>query len=150
MKKIGLLILVVSFLIAGFVYAGQKERIAVAADEKMPEAAVSSQAGRSSFFLLFDEKGRFLEAISNPYTEAKSRGGAVVGNIVGIIIILILNRSGITFDFGMQKGLILSATIAPVDVLIISFIVILISVIASLQPAFKASRMEPIIALRHV
>jgi putative ABC transport system permease protein len=76
--------------------------------------------------------------------------GAVVGNIVGIIIILILNRSGITFDFGMQKGLILSATIAPVDVLIISFIVILISVIASLQPAFKASRMEPIIALRHV
>jgi len=77
MKKIGLLILVVSFLIAGFVYAGQKERIAVAADEKMPEAAVSSQAGRSSFFLLFDEKGRFLEAISNPYTEAKSRGGAV-------------------------------------------------------------------------
>ena len=77
MKKIGLLILVVSFLIAGFVYAGQKERIAVAADEKMPEAAVSSQAGRSSFFLLFDEKGRFLEAISNPYTEAKSRGVAV-------------------------------------------------------------------------
>lgn len=77
MKKIGLVILVVSFLIAGFVYAGQKERIAVAADEKMPEAAVSGQAGRSSFFLLFDEKGRFLEAISNPYKEAKSRGVAV-------------------------------------------------------------------------
>ena len=77
MKKIGLLILIVSFLIAGFVYAGQKERIAVAADEKMPEAAVSGQAGRSSFFLLFDEKGRFLEAIGNPYTEAKSRGIAV-------------------------------------------------------------------------
>ena len=77
MKKIGLLILVVSLLIAGFVYAGQKERIAVAADKKVPEAAVSSQAGRSSFFLLFDEKGTFLEAIGNPYTEAKSRGVAV-------------------------------------------------------------------------
>ena len=46
--------------------------------------------------------------------------GAVAGNIVGIIIILILNRIGITFDFGMQKGLVLSATIAPGDVLIIS------------------------------
>jgi putative ABC transport system permease protein len=76
--------------------------------------------------------------------------GALAGNIVGIIIILVINRSGITFDFGMQKGLILSATIAPGDVLIISVIVILISVIASLQPAFKASRMEPITALRHV
>jgi len=76
--------------------------------------------------------------------------GAVAGNILGITIILILNRIGITFDFGMQKGLVLSATIAPGDVLIISLIVILISVIASLQPAFKASRMEPIKALRHV
>jgi putative ABC transport system permease protein len=76
--------------------------------------------------------------------------GAVAGNIVGIIIILIINRAGITFDFGMQKGLVLSATIAPADVLIISAIVIFISVIASLQPAFKASRMEPIKALRHV
>jgi len=76
--------------------------------------------------------------------------GAVAGNILGIILILILNRIGITFDFGMQKGLVLSATIAPGDVLVISFIVILISVIASLQPAFKASRMEPIKALRHV
>ena len=46
--------------------------------------------------------------------------GAVAGNILGIIIILILNRIGITFDFGMQKGLVLSATIAPGDVLIIS------------------------------
>ena len=72
------MILVVFFLMTGFVYAGQKERIAVAADEKVPEAAVSGQAGRSSFFLLFDEKGMFLEAIGNPYTEAKSRGIAVV------------------------------------------------------------------------
>jgi predicted Fe-Mo cluster-binding NifX family protein len=71
------MILVVFFLMTGFVYAGQKERIAVAADEKVPGAAVSSQAGRSSFFLLFDEKGTFLEVIVNPYTEGKSRGIAV-------------------------------------------------------------------------
>jgi len=29
--------------------------------------------------------------------------GALAGNILGIIIILILNRIGITFDFGLQK-----------------------------------------------
>jgi len=76
--------------------------------------------------------------------------GIFIGNIIGLIIVFVLNLTGISFDFGRQKGLILKATIAPVDVLIISGIVILISVLASLQPAFKASRMEPIKALRHV
>lgn len=76
--------------------------------------------------------------------------GVIIGNIIGLIIIFILNLSGITFDFGRQTGLILRATIAPLDVVIISGIVILISVLASLQPAWKASRMEPIKALRHV
>jgi putative ABC transport system permease protein len=76
--------------------------------------------------------------------------GVIIGNFIGLSIILVLNLSGISFDFGRQKGLILKATIAPVDVLVISAIVILISVLASLQPALKASRMEPIRALRHV
>jgi len=76
--------------------------------------------------------------------------GVVVGNLIGLIIIFVLNSAGIKFDFGMQKDLVLSPTIAPSDLLITSVIVILVSVIASLQPAFKASRMEPIIALRHV
>jgi putative ABC transport system permease protein len=76
--------------------------------------------------------------------------GVVIGDIIGLIIIFILNLSGITFDFGRQTGLVLKATIAPMDVLIISVIVIFIAVIASLQPAMKASRMEPIKALRHV
>jgi len=76
--------------------------------------------------------------------------GALAGDLIGLIIILILNRVGITFDFGRETGLVLSATIGPSDVLMISVIVIFISVVASLQPAYKASRMEPIKALRHV
>jgi putative ABC transport system permease protein len=75
--------------------------------------------------------------------------GAVAGNLLGAVIIQIINRSGITFEFGRQM-FVLSASIAPADILMISFIVIFISVIASLQPALKASRMEPIQALRHV
>ena len=76
--------------------------------------------------------------------------GVIAGNVLGMIIIIIVNLSKITFSFGRQTGLILSAKVAPMDMLIISLIVIVISVIASLQPAFKASRMEPIKALRHV
>lgn len=76
--------------------------------------------------------------------------GAIIGNIVGVSIILVLNLLKITFNFGQQTGLLLVARITPSDLLFISVTVITVSVIASLQPAFKASRMEPIEALRHV
>jgi len=77
--------------------------------------------------------------------------GVVIGNIIGMAIIFIMNASGgVTFDFGMQKGLVLSPTLNPMNMLVVSAIVIFVSVVASLQPALKASRMEPIKALRHV
>jgi putative ABC transport system permease protein len=76
--------------------------------------------------------------------------GAVTGSLIGLIIVLILNFVGLRFDFGMQKDLVLAATIAFRDLIVTSGIVILVAVIASLQPALKASRMEPIKALRHV
>ena len=76
--------------------------------------------------------------------------GAIIGNVVGIALVSIINMSRITFNFGMQQGLVLQATIKPSDLIVISLTVIIVSVIASLQPAFKASRMEPIEALRHV
>jgi putative ABC transport system permease protein len=76
--------------------------------------------------------------------------GVILGNILGIVIIFILNISKITFDFGRQTGLLLSPTLYLQDVFVISIIVIIISVIASLQPAYKASKMEPIEALRYV
>jgi putative ABC transport system permease protein len=44
----------------------------------------------------------------------------------------------------------LAPTIDTVDVITIGMIVIGIAVLASLQPAFKAARMDPITALRHV
>jgi putative ABC transport system permease protein len=50
----------------------------------------------------------------------------------------------------MQQGLVLQAQVNPRDLVVISATVVMVAVIASLQPAFKASRMEPIEALRHV
>jgi putative ABC transport system permease protein len=76
--------------------------------------------------------------------------GAFIGNLIGVVIVLVANLIGIRFDFAQQKGLLLSASIDPSDLLVVSVIVIVVAVLASLQPAFKASRMEPIAALRHV
>jgi len=78
----------------------------------------------------------------------------VVGSILGILITIlatwIINLSRISFNFGRQVGLILSPRLDPIDILVISLIVIAVSVAAALHPAIKASRMEPINALRHI
>jgi putative ABC transport system permease protein len=76
--------------------------------------------------------------------------GAIIGNAAGLIIVFVLKAVKITFEFGRQTGLVLAPTINVSDILVISFIVIGVAIIGSLQPAFKASRMEPIKALRHV
>jgi len=76
--------------------------------------------------------------------------GVLTGVILNAGILYILNMVGLSFDFGRQTGLILSPTIDLSDIWVISAIVIVVSVVASLQPAYKASKMEPIDALRHV
>ena len=76
--------------------------------------------------------------------------GAAAGNILALGIIFLINLVKITFNFGRQSGLVLSPNLNIIDILWISVIVIMVSVAAALQPALKASRMEPVEALRHV
>ena len=76
--------------------------------------------------------------------------GAIVGNVIGSAIVLTLDFAKITFDFGMLTGLVLSPTLQVSDMITVSIIVIIVAVLGSLQPALKASKMEPIVALRHV
>ncbi len=76
--------------------------------------------------------------------------GALAGDIIGSCIIAIINLSHITFSFGQQTGLVLKASLQPSDILMVSLIVVIVAVLATLQPALKAAKMEPIEALRHV
>jgi len=76
--------------------------------------------------------------------------GTVCGIVLGTVSVYVINIMKVSFNFGRNTGLILSPSIKVWDILVISAIVIVVSIIASFQPAFKASRMEPIEALRHV
>jgi len=76
--------------------------------------------------------------------------GTAVGTVISLISIAAINAAKLTFDFGRQSNLVLAPTIGAEDVITIMLIVIGIAGAASLQPAFKAARMDPITALRHV
>jgi putative ABC transport system permease protein len=75
--------------------------------------------------------------------------GTIIGVLISVVTIVIINAKTLTFSFGRQENLVLQPTISPGEILVISLIVVLVAVLASLQPAWKASRMNPITALRH-
>ena len=77
-------------------------------------------------------------------------GGTALGITISLATIYALNVWKITFSFGMQQGLVLSPSIRAVDVVTISAMVVVMALLASLQPAWKASRMDPVRALGHV
>jgi len=76
--------------------------------------------------------------------------GTTLGTVISLAGIAVINTAGFTFNFGRQTNLVLAPSIGTGDVVTIVLIVIGIAVAASLQPAFKAARMDPVTALRHV
>jgi putative ABC transport system permease protein len=77
-------------------------------------------------------------------------GGTALGTVISLAAIYAMNVWKITFNFGMQQGLVLSPAISPRDVVTIAGMVVLMALLASFQPAWKASRMDPVRALGHV
>ncbi|MBN1759266.1 MAG: ABC transporter permease [Chitinispirillaceae bacterium] len=76
--------------------------------------------------------------------------GVIVGTIISWVIVLAISMAKPTFAFGMRDGFVLHPSMQPVETLTISIIVLVVAVIASLQPAVKASRLDPIKALKTV
>jgi predicted Fe-Mo cluster-binding NifX family protein len=91
MKRSAGLLLVLLHFSSLTAFAAGPAAIGVAAEGKVPSSLVSSVAGRCPYFLLFDEKGTFVEAVANPHKDARSGAGTHVvdflaGKSVKIVI----------------------------------------------------------------
>jgi putative ABC transport system permease protein len=77
--------------------------------------------------------------------------GALAGAVLGTGALWILNLTGVEVAFGGANQVFeLAPSVTPGEVISACLIVLLVSVLASLQPAAKAAALEPVDALRHV
>jgi putative ABC transport system permease protein len=76
--------------------------------------------------------------------------GTAIGVALSLAIVYALNVWPVHVIFGRQQELVLVPALAASDAVLIGGIVIVVAILASLQPAWKAARMDPITALRHV
>ncbi|HYL88849.1 MAG TPA: FtsX-like permease family protein [Burkholderiales bacterium] len=78
-------------------------------------------------------------------------GGAVLGTAISLGAIYALNVWKVSVHFGMQQEAIrLAPAVSVTDIVTIAAMVVIMALLASLQPAWKASRMDPVRALGHV
>jgi len=76
--------------------------------------------------------------------------GTVLGALVSLAAIYAIKLWQPHFAFGQQQDLVMAPAIATGQVVTVALLVVGVAVLASLQPAWKASRLDPIDALRHV
>jgi putative ABC transport system permease protein len=140
-KMIDLMTLFIKVMLVAIVLVSIMNVMIMAVYERIGEigtiAAIGTTPGK--ILSLFLAEG-FLLAIV----------GTVTGTLISLLAIAGLNRAAFTFNFGMQTGLLLQPVISVRQIVPVLLIVIGIAVLASLQPAWKAARMDPITALRHV
>lgn len=101
-------------------------------------AAMGTRPGR--IMALFVAEGFCLGLVS-----------ALTGAAIGIGLLEMLNLIGVDVAFGRANQVFtLAPSVEPVEVLSACLIVLGVSILASLQPAAKAARLEPVEALRHI
>jgi putative ABC transport system permease protein len=138
---VDLLIITVKIVLIAIVLISILNVMMMSVYERVSEIGTISAIGTipSKILWLFMAEGFSLGTIST-----------IVGNIIGVLALLLINIANIHFSFGRMKNILLETSIAPSDLISVSLIVIFIACISSLRPALKASRMQPVEALRHV
>lgn len=75
--------------------------------------------------------------------------GTILGVALSLGVVALLNVWPLQFPFGRQI-ITLRPVLSGAEIAVVAVMVVAMAVLASLQPAWRASRMDPIQALRHV
>jgi putative ABC transport system permease protein len=140
-RMIDLLDVFIRVMLVGIVLISVMNVMMMAVYERIREIGTISAIGTPPrrILALFVSEGLLLAVI-----------GTLIGAVLSYAIVYALNIWPVTIVFGRQQNLLLQPSLAMADVGLIAIVVLVVATIATLQPAWKAARMDPIIALRHV
>jgi putative ABC transport system permease protein len=140
-RMIDLLDLFIRVMLVGIVLIAVMNVMIMAVYERIREIGMISAIGTPPrrILALFLAEGALLGV-----------AGTAIGVALSLAIVSALNVWPLHFTFGRQQELVLEPSLAAGEAVLIGAIVVVIAILASLQPAWKAARMDPITALRHV
>lgn len=140
-RMIDLLDVFVRAMLVGIVLIAVMNVMIMAVYERIREIGMISAIGTPPrrILTLFLAEGALLGVV-----------GTAIGVAVSLALVAALNVWPVHFTFGRDLQLVLVPSLAAADALLIGGIVVVMAILASLQPAWKAARMDPITALRHV
>ena len=138
---VDLLIYTVKIILISIVLISILNVMMMSVFERISEIGTISAIGTlpSKILSLFVAEGFLLGLIS-----------VVAGSVISVLCLYLINVSEFHFSFGRMNDILLTTSISAGELITVSIIVIIISIISSFQPAFKASKMEPVDALRHI
>ncbi len=139
-RIVDLLIFMVRFILISIVLVSILNIMTMSVYERISEIGTLAAMGTrpARILLMFLAEGFAMGLLST-----------VAGVIIGIGSLSLMTLTPIVFTFGMMQ-VTLVPDIPFQEVLLVTGIVMFVSVFAGLQPAYKASQMEPVDALGHV
>jgi len=139
-RIVDLLILVVKFILISIVLVSILNIMTMSVYERISEIGTIAAIGTPPrrILSLFLIEGFAMGLLST-----------VAGVVIGLSTLWVMNVTKIDFTFG-QMNVTLAPSIPPGEIMWIAVIVMLVSLFAGFQPAYKASKMEPVDALGHV
>jgi putative ABC transport system permease protein len=140
-RMIDLLDVFIRVMLVGIVLISVMNVMIMAVYERIREIGTIAAIGTPPrrILALFVSEGVLLAVI-----------GTLIGAVLSYAIVYALNLWPVSFTFGRQQNLTLEPSLALGDAGLIAVVVLVVAIIATLQPAWKAARMDPITALRHV
>ncbi len=138
-RMIDMMSLFIKIILIGIVLVSVMNVMIMAVYERTKEIGSLSAMGTlpSKIRLIFLFEGFFLGIY-----------GSIIGTIISLITVYIVNISNVSIAFGRGSDILLKPSVSLSQIGTTVLIVVIVSMLAVLEPAIRASKMEPIEALR--